>query len=211
MSDAQARLDPDDSSDRDAGAASVAPQGWRRIVGVSLFVLHLILPVIAMVLVPILGLPSGTNTLLIGASFVGGPDVLLIAAIAILGKDGVTELMGKLGSVVRRVTKWDAVTERRYRIGLWVLVISLLLPTVILFFWHDSVKEIGGQPGWAFWVLLASTFAFIGAVMSMGHPSGSESRRSSRGMPTSTFPLPLPLPGRPRPTDRFGRQAEVTT
>ena len=92
--------------------------------------------------------------------------MLLIAAIAILGKDGVTELR----SVVRRVTKWDAVTERRYRVGLWVLVISLLLPTVILFFWHDPVKEIGGQPGWVFWVLLASTFAFIGAVMSVGAP-----------------------------------------
>ena len=121
-------------------------------------------------LVPILGLPSGTNTLLIGLSFVGGPDVLLMAAIAVLGKDGVTDLMGKLGSVVRRVTKWDAVTERRYRIGTWVMLISLPLPTVILFYWHDSVKDIGGQPGWAFWVLLASTFAFIGPVMSMGAP-----------------------------------------
>lgn len=144
--------------------------GWRRVLGIALFVLHLALPVLALVLVPILGLPSGTNTLLIGLSFVGGPDVLLIAAIGVLGMDGVTDLMGKLGSVVRRVTKWDAVTERRYRIGAWVLVISLLLPTVILFYWHDSVKDIDGQPGWAFWVLLASTFAFIGAVMSMGAP-----------------------------------------
>lgn len=96
---------------------------------------------------------------------------MLIAAIGVLGKDGVTELMGKLGSVVRRVTKWDAVTERRYRIGTWVLGISLLLlPVIILFYWHDSVKDIDGQPGWAFWVLLASTFAFIGAVMSRGAP-----------------------------------------
>ena len=139
-------------------------------MGISIFVLHLILPVIALVVVPILGLPSGTSAFLIGASVVGGPDVLLIAAIAVLGKDGVTELMGKLGSVVRRITKWDAVTERRYRIGAWVLMISLLLPTIVLFFWHDSVKDINGQPGWAFWLLLASTFAFIGAVMSMGAP-----------------------------------------
>lgn len=147
-----------------------APSGWRRIVGITLFVLHLILPVIALVLVPILGLPTGVSSAVIGLSVVGGPDVLLIAAIAVLGKDGVAELMGKLGSVVRRVTKWDAVTERRYRIGTWVLLISLLLPTVILFVWHDSVKEIDGQPGWAFWLLLASTFGFIGAVMSMGAP-----------------------------------------
>jgi hypothetical protein len=144
--------------------------GWRRTVGVSLFVLHLILPVIALVLVPILGVPSGVSAALVGASFVGGPDVLLIAAVAILGKDGVTDLMTRLGSVVRRITKWDAVTERRYRVGAWVLVLSVLLPTVILVFWNDSVKDIDGQPGWAFWLLLASTFAFIGAVMSMGAP-----------------------------------------
>lgn len=151
-------------------AAVKAPSGWRRAVGVTLFVLHIILPVIALVLVPILGLPEGANAVLIGLSVAGGPDVLLIVAIAVLGKDGVTELMGKLGSVVRRVTKWDAVTEGRYRVGGWVLVVSLLLPTIILFFWHDSIKDVDGQPGWGFWVLLASTFGFIGAVMVMGAP-----------------------------------------
>ena len=147
-----------------------ASSGWRRAVGITLFVLHITLPVIALIVVPILGLPSGASAAVIGLSVVGGPDVLLIVAIGVLGKDGVAELMGKLGSVIRRLTKWDAVTERRYRIGGWVLVTSLLLPTVILFFWNDSVKDIDGQPGWAYWLLLASTFGFIGAVMSMGAP-----------------------------------------
>jgi hypothetical protein len=150
--------------------APVQVDGWRRPVGIGLFVLHLILPLLALVLVPILGLPSGTNAILMGVSVVGGPDLILVASIAILGKDGVSELMSKLGSVVRRVTKWDAVTQRRYTIGMWVLVVSLLLPTVIMFFWHSSIADIGGQPGWGFWVLLASTFAFIGSVMTMGAP-----------------------------------------
>jgi len=150
--------------------SDAAPSSWRRGIGITLFVLHLILPVIALIVVPILGLPSGVSAAVIGLSVVGGPDVLLIVAIAVLGKDGVTELMGKLGSLVRRLTKWDAVTQRRYRIGGWVLVASLLLPAVILFFWNDSVQDINGQPGWAFWLLLASTFGFIGAVMSMGAP-----------------------------------------
>ena len=104
-----------------------------------------------------------------GVSCHAGKEELTKAAAA-AGKDGVTELMGKLGSLVRRLTKWDAVTQRRYRIGGWVLVASLLLPAVILFFWNDSVQDINGQPGWAFWLLLASTFGFIGAVMSMGAP-----------------------------------------
>lgn len=144
--------------------------GWRRTVGITLFVLHLILPLLALVFVPLLGFPEGVNAILFGVSVVGGPDVLLIVAIAILGKAGVSELMGKLGSVVKWLTKWDAVTERRYKVGLWVLVVSLLVPTAILFFWHSSIEGIAGQPGWGFWVLLASTFAFIGAVLSMGAP-----------------------------------------
>ncbi|MGI9642481.1 MAG: hypothetical protein ACR2N9_06835 [Acidimicrobiia bacterium] len=144
--------------------------GWRRAVGVTLFVLHLVLPLIALIVVPILGLPSGTNAILMGASVVGGPDVLLIVAIAILGKDGVSDLMAKFGSVVRRITKWDAVTERRYRIGMWVLLASLVLPTAILFFWSSSIESIEGEAGWGFWLLLASTFAFIGSVLCMGQP-----------------------------------------
>ena len=127
--------------------ASVPVSGWRRPVGTGSFVLHLILPLLALVLVPILGLPSGTNAILMGVSVVGGPDLLLIASIAILGKDGVSALMSKLGSIVRRLTRWDAVTQRRYTIGMWVLVVSLLLRTVILFFWHSSIADIGGQPG----------------------------------------------------------------
>lgn len=158
--------------ERPGDDASPAPtvSGWRRRVGVVLFVLHLILPLIALVLVPILGLPSGASAVVMGASVVGGPDVLLVVAIAILGKDGVSDLMAKFGLVVRHVTKWDAVTERRYKIGMWVLVVSLVLPTIILFFWHNSIEGIEGQPGWGFWLLLASTFAFIGSVLCMGQP-----------------------------------------
>jgi hypothetical protein len=153
-----------------AGESTVAISRRRRALGVGLFVLHLILPLLALVLVPILGLPAGTNAVLMGASVVGGPDILLIAAIAVLGKDGVSELMSKLGSGVRRLTKWDAVTKRRYTVGMWVLAVSLVLPTMILFFWNSSIEGIDSQPGWGFWVLLASTFAFIGAIMCMGAP-----------------------------------------
>jgi hypothetical protein len=45
-----------------------------------------------------------------------------------------------------------------------------MLPTVILFFWNESIVDIGDQPGWGYWVLLGCTFAFIGAVLCMGAP-----------------------------------------
>jgi hypothetical protein len=79
-----------------AAASRISP--WRKWTGITLFVLHLVLPVIALIVVPIFGFPEGVNAILIGLSV------------------------------------------------------------------------FGGAPGWGFWVLLASTFAFIGAVIAMGAP-----------------------------------------
>ena len=146
----------------------IAP--WRKWLGVAIFALHLILPILALLLVPLFGLPESVNAVLLGLSVVGGPDLLLVASIALLGKDGVAELMSRFGAPFKRITRWDAVTKTRYIVGLWVAGIALVVPTVILFYWNQSIANIGGAPGWGFWVLLVSTFAFIGAVISMGAP-----------------------------------------
>lgn len=143
---------------------------WRRFLGLVLFVVHLILPLLALIIVPLLGLPDGVNTVLVGLSVVGGPDVLLIASIALLGKDGIATLVSKLGKTVKRLVRWDAVTKTRYTVLLWVALVALVLPALLLFFWTESIVGIGGAPGWGFWVLLGSTVAFIGAVIGMGEP-----------------------------------------
>jgi hypothetical protein len=64
---------------------------WRRWLGISLFMLHVVLPVVLLIVVPIFGLPESPNAILIG-------------------KDGVAELMSKLGSLAKRITKWVAQT-----------------------------------------------------------------------------------------------------
>lgn len=132
--------------------------------------LHLVLPLLADVLVPILGLPAGVNTILLGLSVVGGPNVLLISAIGLLGKGGVAELMGKAGKLVKRVTRWDSVTKERYTVGLRVLVISLVSASDPFLSGTNRSTTLTGGPGWGFYLLLLPTFAFIGAVLSMGAP-----------------------------------------
>jgi hypothetical protein len=163
----------------------IAP--WRKWLGIALFVLHLILPVLALILVPLFGLPESVNAVLIGLSVVGGPDVILIASIAMLGKDGVTELMNKFGTIVKRVTKWDAVTRTRYYVGLWVAFIALLLPSVILIFWNGSPTSAERRDG-------ASGF-YWPRPSRLSEPSsrwvppcGHESRPSSHGTPKSSCP-----------------------
>ena len=144
--------------------------GWRRILGIILFGLSLSLPLITLVVVPVLGFPQEINAVLFGLSVVGGPDVLLIAAVAVLGKDGVSDLMGKLGTFGKRVFRWDSVTKTRYMVGLVVLVVAMVAPLIPLFFWESSVETIDGGPGWGFYLGVASVFVFIGAVLSMGAP-----------------------------------------
>jgi hypothetical protein len=78
---------------------------FRKWLGVTIFVLHLLLPMLALVLVPLLGLPGSVNAILLGFVVVGGPDLLLIASIAMLGKDGVAELMSRFGVWMMRCSR----------------------------------------------------------------------------------------------------------
>lgn len=94
-------------------------------MGVILFVLHLILPLLALIFVPLLGLSTGFSTLLYGLSVAGGPDVLFIAAAAIMGKENLEYLFSKLGAGFKRLVKWDQVSRKRYKAGLWLMVFSM--------------------------------------------------------------------------------------
>ena len=70
---------------------------WRYYVGLFMFVLSLILPLLALVIVPLLGLSPGLSAILFGLSVAGGPDVILVGAAAMLGKENLEFLFSKLG------------------------------------------------------------------------------------------------------------------
>ena len=103
-------------------AADVAPGGWRYWLGLTLLVLSLSLPLIALVLVPLLGFPKDVNVVLFGLSLAGGPDLLLVLAIAAMGKENLDRILGKFLPWFKRIARWDTVTRRRYTLGLWVMV-----------------------------------------------------------------------------------------
>jgi hypothetical protein len=158
-----------DSSRRASAGDAGAPQ-WRYWLGLALVILSLILPILALILLPILGFPPDVNAVVLGLSVAGGPDLLLVAAAAVMGKENLERLTAKLGPWFRRLLRWDSVTRRRYTIGLWVLTISFLLPFAIALFFDGSVVDANGDPGWGYYVMIASTIAFILAFLSMGAP-----------------------------------------
>jgi len=132
---------------------------WRYYLGLFIFIIHLILPILALIIVPMLGLSTGVSTLLYGLSVAGGPDVLLIAAAALLGKDNLTYLFSKLGSGFKNLVKWDQVTPQRYRLGVWLLVIFYIVP--------ESLRD-GNQPGLGFYVTVGADILFIISFFVLG-------------------------------------------
>jgi hypothetical protein len=140
---------------------------WRYYLGLVLFVLSLILPLLALVIVPLLGLSPGISTALYGLSVAGGPDVILVGAAALMGKENLEHLFSKLGNGFKRLVKWDQVTRNRYRVGVWLLVISVLTGLVMFYIFPQSLRQ-GDQPGWGFYVTVGADILFIISFFVLG-------------------------------------------
>lgn len=140
---------------------------WRYYTGLILFVLHLILPVLALIFVPLLGLSGGINAMLYGLSVAGGPDLLLIAAAALMGKENMQYLFSRLGSWFKNVVKWDQVSPQRYRIGLWMMVLSVIITAVLFYIFPQTLAD-GNEPGWGFYVTVGADIVFIISFFVLG-------------------------------------------
>jgi hypothetical protein len=140
---------------------------WRYHLGLILFVLSLILPLLALVFVPLLGLSPGVSTMLYGLSLAGGPDVILIGAAALMGKENLEYLFSKLGNLFKRLVKWDQVSARRYRVGVWLFWISILTQLLVFYLFTDSLRA-GNQPGWGFYVSVGADILFIISFFVLG-------------------------------------------
>ena len=71
----------------DVSQAEVPAAGWRLRLGVVLFGLSIVLPVIGVPLVAAIGLSATTVATVSGVLLAGG-EVLGIAAVAVMGKSG---------------------------------------------------------------------------------------------------------------------------
>jgi hypothetical protein len=99
--------------------------GHRFAIGVGLFVLGFAAPAF----IPIVTashLSSGWKAGISGFLALGLPEIMMIAAAAVMGKSGLAELKRRLGRLLRRYGPSDAVSPTRYRIGLVMFVAPLL-------------------------------------------------------------------------------------
>ena len=154
----------------DAGRASTAesgsalPAGWRFPVGVVIFVLGFAAP-LAIPLVTSSDLPTAWKTVIAGALAVGVPEVMMVVAAAVMGKQGFAELKRRFGRFFAKHGPSERVGRTRYRVGLVMFTLPLLLGWLAPYLGHhvpgyDPRKLIWAVTGDA--VFVASFFVLGG-------------------------------------------------
>jgi len=109
----------------------------RFVVGGALFVAGFLSPLL-LPLVTSSDLPGNWKAVLSTGLVAGLPEVGMLLAVAVLGKQGFAQLKEMFFSRFRKITEPSAVSNTRYRIGLFMFFIPLLTawlhPYVVHFF-----------------------------------------------------------------------------
>jgi len=99
--------------------------GWRFYGGIVLFVLGLLSP-LSIPLVTATSLPAGWKTAISGLLMLGIPELLWVAAAAIMGKAGFNYIKGKFWGFFKKMAPSDEVSPARYRVGLVMFFLPIL-------------------------------------------------------------------------------------
>lgn len=148
----------------DATTAAQPAMGWRIKLGVTIFVLSILLPIGGIPLVATLDL-SGTATASISGALLVGAEVLGILAVAVMGKSGYRYIKSRFFWLLKRYSPPEEVSRVRYNIGLVMLTVPILFGWVTPYVsdWIPNLEDnifayaIGGDL-----LLLASLFVLGG-------------------------------------------------
>ena len=142
------------------------PRG-RLIIGGTVLVVGFLSPL----LVPVVAasdLPTGWKTGLSGFLMVGIPEIFMLIAVAIMGKAGFDTIVSPVkrifGNFLAEHGPPDHVSKTRYRVGLVMFAVPLVLALIEPYFgehlpWHEEARMvyvIGGD------VLLVSSLFVLG-------------------------------------------------
>ena len=148
-----------------APAPVAAPWSWRCRLGLFLLMLSLILPAFSLVL-PFLGLPPSVKAGLALALFIGGPEVLAIAGVALAGKEGYLAFKAARQKIWKRVKPPQRVSPARYRLGVIVFIASGLPMWLLAYLRAATALPLDQQL--VLGILIASDLAFLGSFFIAG-------------------------------------------
>jgi hypothetical protein len=110
-------------------------------------------------------LPAGIKALLIGVLSIGGPEIVGIIAIAILGKECFELLMSKCFALLKGLAPKGSVSRTRYRAGLLMFVLPLL-PWYVLAYAPELLPATNHSLRLT--VCLSSDFCFWSSLFVLG-------------------------------------------
>jgi len=137
--------------------------GWRFPVGVTIFVLGFAAP-LAIPLVTSSDLPAGWKTAIAGALAVGVPEIMMVVAAAVMGKDGFARLKSQFGRFLRKYGPPEQVGRTRYRMGLVMFTLPLLLAWLGPYLGHHLPGYGGHRLLWA----IGGDLAFVASFFVLG-------------------------------------------
>lgn len=108
-------------------AKAVVPDtGWRLKLGVALFGLSIVFPVLGIPLVAVLGLSAGTVGT-VSAALLGGSELLGLVAVAVMGKSGYAFIKNRVFGFLKQHGPPAEVGRIRYTIGLVMFTLPIVL------------------------------------------------------------------------------------
>jgi hypothetical protein len=160
--------------------ASSPPPSFRYRLGLGVFIVGNLLAVTGLLL-PLLGFAKGSMVGVI-AVMLGAGEVISLASIFFLGKEGFKELKSKLFGIFKRVPSGKPISRRRHRVGCTLLALNVLLQFAALVFpiaSHHGVASDGTFPEvlgldrseqlqWFVGILAAAEVLFFAGVYALG-------------------------------------------
>ena len=168
------------SSTPAAPEAPRPPPSFRYRLGLGVFILGNVLAISGLLL-PALGLAKGSMVGVI-AVMLGAGEVISLASIFFLGKEGFKELKSKLFGLFKRVPSGRPISHRRHRVGCTFLALNVLLQFAALVFpiaSHFGTTSGGEFPmvfglgredqlSWFVGLLVAAEVLFFAGVYTLG-------------------------------------------
>jgi len=121
--------------------AGKPPAGWRLRAGIGFFALAWVSPLF-IPLVTASGLSTEWKTAISGLLLIGGPEILSLVSIALLGKAGFNYLKARIFAFFKRTAPSARVSRRRYRTGL-VMWAFLTIFSLLIFYAPDLIPGYG--------------------------------------------------------------------
>jgi hypothetical protein len=174
-----------------------SPGGWSFYAGAALFVLGLASP-LGIALVTASALPTEWKAILAGLLALGIPEVLWVAAAAVMGKSGFAYLKGRLFALLRRYGPPQQVSRTRYRVGLVLFVLPLVFGWLGGYFGH----HIPGFDAHRFPINMAGDLVFLTSLFVLGGDFWDKLKALFRYEARAVFPAP----GGPRPEGAPGNE-----